>query len=87
MNCPVCKQGVGTDQSRVGPEKKIRDEHGQVADLHRTLFIECDFCGEMEVTLNFRGHIISRRGPFTQTRDVRRVQSNLPCNLGHKLAS
>lgn len=86
MNCPVCKELVGVDQFARGPAHGfILDRRGQIIDGVTTLFVSCGHCGETEVDFDFAGHMKSRRGPFKDPRDVRRVLAMLPGNRGRRV--
>ena len=78
MNCPQCNQPIGDDQYGCGPWRDFAHDFGRLRGQHRVVAIICSHCGVFEMTEQALFEYRGLRGPFTNDKDLRRLEPLIP---------
>lgn len=76
--CPDCEQPLGADYVAIGPWRPVEDEQGVTQAVERSIYVSCPHCGPFELIQDHQNRITNRHGPFTNDKDIRRIERHIP---------
>jgi len=78
MNCPQCNEPVGDDEFGPGKWALSRPGKDVITESRGIYAVRCGHCGVFEIHAVRRHYIKSVHGPFTNCKDLRRLERLIP---------